>query len=144
MCLLLTMRDTLLYLESFRIPYSKLTQVILLLSCGSQGIAVSRPNSLKMGNVWHVKSKGNRKWHALFWGKAPLAQSVEHETFNLRAAGSSPAGSTLFRSCLAHFRHYHFIITIIFRIGYSIYLLLKLLTWKDMIFRRNLRRFQLE
>ena len=23
--------------------------------------------------------------------KAPLAQSVEHETFNLRAAGSSPA-----------------------------------------------------
>ena len=71
MCLLLTMRDTSLYLESFRIPYSKLTQVILLLSCGSHGIAVSRPNSLKMGNVWHVKSKGNRKWHAPFGAKLP-------------------------------------------------------------------------
>ena len=27
------------------------------------------------------------------WSKAPLAQSVEHQTFNLRAAGSNPAGS---------------------------------------------------
>ena len=31
-------------------------------------------------------------------GKAPLAQSVEHQTFNLRAAGSNPAGSTILAS----------------------------------------------
>ena len=64
-------RDTSLSLESFRIPYSKETLFILELSCGSYGIAVSRPNSLKMGNVWHVKSKGIRKWHAPHGAKLP-------------------------------------------------------------------------
>ena len=35
------------------------------------------------------------QFHTLIWLCASLAQSVEHETFNLRAAGSSPAGGFL-------------------------------------------------
>ena len=62
--LVVTIRDSSLGLESFRIPYSKFTpKFFYQLSCGSKGIAVLRPNSLKMGNVWHVKYQGIRMWH---------------------------------------------------------------------------------
>ena len=59
------MRELSLGLDSFRIPYSKETLFTLELSCGPYGIAVLRPNSSKMGNVWHVKYAGIRMWHNL-------------------------------------------------------------------------------
>ena len=42
-------------------------------------------------------------------------------TMKSEGRGFEPRREYSFRSCLAHFRHYQLIITIIFRIGYSIY-----------------------
>ena len=46
------------------------------------------------GGVMHHESACKSEFQVRFleWGPASLAQSVEHQTFNLRVAGSSPAG----------------------------------------------------
>ena len=53
------------------------------------------------GGVMHHESACKSEFQVRFleWGPASLAQSVEHQTFNLRVAGSSPAGgiSSLFQ-----------------------------------------------
>ena len=45
------------------------------------------------GGVMHHESACKSEFQVRFleWGPASLAQSVEHQTFNLRVAGSSPA-----------------------------------------------------
>ena len=45
------------------------------------------------GGVMHHESACKSEFQVRFleWGPASLAQSVEHQTFNLRVAGSSPS-----------------------------------------------------